>query len=139
MSGERAWSSEDTEACSFKVVFTVFHGIVIGLRIRSKAPKLNVRLEAEAHWLRCGRVLPRSYGNFNCGIRVYGIAPLRSIQNNLGNSGAGNFFQNLGFHKFPPFLMISYAGLNSDVTAILGLRRAVKPLFSMWLQFDYAI
>jgi hypothetical protein len=139
MNGERAWSSEDTEAFCFKVVFTVFHGIVIGLSIRSKAPKLNVRLEAEAYWLRCGKVTPRSYVNFNCGIRVYGIAPLRSIRNNLGNPGAGNFFQNLGFHKFPPSLMISYAGLNSEVTAILGLRRAVKPFFSVWLQFDYAI
>jgi hypothetical protein len=43
MSGERAWSSEDTEPFSFKVVFTVFHGIAIGLGIRSKAPQLNVR------------------------------------------------------------------------------------------------
>jgi hypothetical protein len=46
MSGERAWSSEDTEPFSFKVVFAVFNGSVIGLLFRSKAPKLNVRLEA---------------------------------------------------------------------------------------------
>jgi hypothetical protein len=78
MSGERsvqlrsrqAWSSEDTEPFSFKVVFTVVHGIVIGLAIRNKAPKLNVCLEAEAYWLRCGRVTPRSDVNCNCGIRV---------------------------------------------------------------------
>jgi hypothetical protein len=70
MSGERAWSSEDTEPFSFKVVFTVFHGIVIGLGIRNKALKLNIRLEAEAYWLRCGRVAPCSNINFNCGIRV---------------------------------------------------------------------
>jgi hypothetical protein len=70
MSGERAWSSEDTEPFIFKVVFTVFHGIVIGLGIRNKAPKLDVRLEAEAYWLRCGRVTPRFYVNFNCAIRV---------------------------------------------------------------------
>jgi hypothetical protein len=69
MSGERAWSSEDTEPFSFKVVCTVFLGIVIGLEIRSKAPKLNVRLEAETYWLRCGRVTPRSDVNFNRGIR----------------------------------------------------------------------
>jgi hypothetical protein len=77
MSGERAWSSEDTEPVSFKVVFTVSHGIVIGLEIRSKAPKLNVRLEAEAHWLRCGRVTPGSDVNFNCGIRANRYGSLR--------------------------------------------------------------
>jgi hypothetical protein len=71
MSGERSWSSEDTDPFRFKVVFTAFHAIVIGLGIRGKAPKLNARLEAEAYWLRCGRVIPRSYVNFNCGIRVY--------------------------------------------------------------------
>jgi hypothetical protein len=38
MSGERAWSSEDTKPFGFKVVFTVSPGIGIGLGIRSKAP-----------------------------------------------------------------------------------------------------
>jgi hypothetical protein len=52
MSEERTWSSEYTEPFSFKVVFTVFHGIVIGLGIRNKTRKLNVRLEAAAYWLR---------------------------------------------------------------------------------------
>jgi hypothetical protein len=60
MSGERAWSSEDTEPFSFKIVFTVFQGIVIRLGIRSKAPKLKVRLGAETYWIRCGKVASRS-------------------------------------------------------------------------------
>jgi hypothetical protein len=65
MSGERAWSREDTDPFRFKVVLTVFQDIVIGLGTGSKATKLNVRVEAETYWLRCGRVTPRSDVNFN--------------------------------------------------------------------------
>jgi hypothetical protein len=70
MSEGRALSSEDTQPCSVKVVFAFRMLFVVGSRFPIKAPMVDVRLEAENHWLRYGRLAPRSLRQLYCGIRV---------------------------------------------------------------------
>jgi hypothetical protein len=65
----RAWSSEDTQPCSFKDDFAFLQPVAMGLRFLSKPWTSDVRLEPEPIGFAAEGLLLAICVSSNCGIR----------------------------------------------------------------------